>query len=344
MVDYWARWAVVTAIWLGLGTASTASAEVLYYTEPGFDDGIRKLNTDGTGHDFAFNMVGQADPRGLAVDSVNDRFYYTRGGSIYRANLDGSDEEFLYDSGSSVPTDVEIDLIADKVYWGGNGGIRRGDLDGSGAAETLVTQAILTPLYADAVAPLSPLVRADDVNGIELHGGRLYWSNATGLNSMPRTGVAASTDPTNHFTLASDNVDKIDFDHDAGIVYFTDTTGSKVFKASLDGSNLTTLSARGFGRPTGIAVDFDQGDVFFGDALGTGGIGEILRVNTDGTTPTASPEIIFSFGSTLYSPFDLEFGTVPEPGSLTVAGLAVLGLTARRRPRRDRAGSREAES
>jgi hypothetical protein len=330
---------MVTAIGLGLAATSPASAEVLYYTESGFDDGIRKLNTDGTGHDFAFNMAGQADPRGLAVDRVNDRFYYSRGGSIYRSNLDGSDEAFLYDSGSTVPTDVEIDLVAGKVYWGGNGGIRRGDLDGSGAAEILVTQAILTPLYADAVAPLTPLVRADDVNGIELHGGRLYWSNASGLNSMPLTGVAASTDPTNHFTLTGGGVDKIDFDHDEGIVYFTDTTGSKVFRAGLDGSALTTLSARGFGRPTGIAVDFDRGDVFFGDALGTGGQGEILRVNADGTTPTASPEIIFSFASTLYLPQDLEFGTVPEPGSVTILTLAVVGLAARRRPRRDRPGS-----
>lgn len=299
--------------------------DLLYYTEPGFDDGIRQLNKDGTGHAFAFNM-GAVDPRGLAVDSLNDKFYYSRAGDIYRSNLDGSSEEFLFSSGGSVPTDVEIDLAAGKVYWSGDAGIRRGNLDGSGSIEILVTQAILDPLYLD-LTPLSPLVRADAISGIELHDGRVYWANNAGLNSMPLGGVSSSTDPTNAITLGSGEFSKLAIDDDGSEVYWTNGPGSKVQKAGLDGTSLTTLSDRGFGKPSGIALDIDGGYVYFGDTLGTGGKGEILRVKTDGSTPSGSPTILFDFGNNAYDPYDLEFGVIPEPATCMLACLGLLTLT-----------------
>ena len=314
---------------------SAAHAEKLYYTEPGFDDGIRELNKDGTGHDFAINMPN-VDPRGLAVDEAAGKFYYSRAGDIYRADYDGSDEEFLFASGGSVPTDVELDLTAGKVYWsisGPLGGIRRGNLDGTGSVDVLVTQGILDPLYLD-LTPLDPAIRADDVTGIEIVGGLVYWANGQGLNTMPLGGVSSSTDPANLFSVSGANdIHKIAIDSIASEVYWTNNVGSKVQKAGLDGTALTTLSDRGFGRPTGIALDLAGGDVFWADTLGTGGKGEILRVSTDGSTPVAMPEILFDFGNAAYDPYDLELATIPEPATalLAVAGMICLSLRRRRR-------------
>jgi hypothetical protein len=250
-------------------------------------------------------------------------------------NFDGSGLESLGASGGSVPTDIALDVDADKMYWSVDGvpGIKRAALDGSGPV-TLVSPSLL-----DSLVGVDPLVRADEVSGIalDLTGGRVYWANDRRVNSMPLSGVATAADVDHHFELSgAGDINKIKLDLASSLIYWTNNSGSVVQRAGLDGSGQTTLVSRGFGRPAGLAIDVSGGKLYFGDTLGTGGRGEILQADLDGS----DLEIIYDSFSTLFSPLDIEFGpnvAVPEPGSLAMAAVAVLASTLaygrrRRRP------------
>ncbi len=309
-------------------SARSVSAGELIFTDPGFADDVAAINFDGSGFSDLFVFPAIVDPRGLAVDVNGGKAYFTSGSALYRGNLDGTGLELLISALGGVPSDVELDLANDTVYWsvdGPTGGIRRANLDGTGAT-VLVTQTLL-----DSLLGVDPDVRADRVGGIEIRGGRVYWSNLAGLNSMPTSGVTVGTDALNQFVLASGEVSKIALDPAGSTVYFTNNSGSTVQKIGLDGSGLTTLVSRGFGRPAGLAIDFASERLFFGDTLGTSGRGQILSANLDGSDLT----IILDRGSTLFAPVDLELGIpVPEPQAwhlATPALAAWLWLAARRR-------------
>ena len=101
------------------------------------------------------------------------------------------------------------------------------------------------------------------------------------------------------------------------------------------GDKLLQSVGRGFGRPAGLAIDLSGGKLYFGDTLGTGGRGEILRADLDGT----DLEVIYDPFSTLFSPLDVELGpnlAVSEPTSQSLAIFAVASLFAARRFRRRR--------
>jgi hypothetical protein len=72
------------------------------------------------------------------------------------------------------------------------------------------------------------------------------------------------------------------------------------------------------------------GKLYFGDTLGTGGRGEILRANLDGT----SLSVIHDAGSSLFSPLDVELGpetAVPEPCGTMLAGVLIACVALRNR-------------
>ena len=202
---------------------------------------------------------------------------------MQRVNFDGTGQQSLGASGGSVPTDIALDVAGDKMYWSSNAAasIKRSALDGSGST-SLVSQGLL-----DSLVGVDPLVRADDVSGIalDLTGGRLYWANGRHLNSMPLSGVATAADAVHQFELSGLGViTKIKLDLDNSLVYWTNNTGSVVQRAGLTGAGQTTLVSRGFGRPAGLAIDVSGDKLYFGDTLGTGGRGEILRANLDGSS------------------------------------------------------------
>ncbi len=323
--------AILTATF-SLAAPGTLLAERLYFTDPGLGDQVSRINLDGSGFDNVIMFPSIVDPRALAIDAQGGRAYYSSGSALQRVNFDGSGQDPLGPSGGSVPTDIALDVPGDKMYWSSNASasIQRSALDGSGAT-SLVSQALLNSLVG-----VDPLVRADDVSGIalDLAGGRLYWANGRHLNSMPLSGVATAADAVHQFELSGTGViTKIKLDLDNSLVYWTNNTGSVVQRAGLTGAGQTTLVSRGFGRPAGLAVDLSGGKLYFGDTLGTGGRGEILRADLDGT----DLEIIYDPFSTLFSPLDLELGpdvAIPEPTSQLLAFFAVATSIAVRQVRR----------
>lgn len=305
------------------------SAERLYFTDPGLDDQVSRINLDGSSFDNIIKSPSIADPRALAIDPLNGKAYYSSGSSLQRVNFDGTVQQSLGASGGSVPTDIALDVAGDKMYWSSNASasIQRSALDGTGPT-SLVSQTLLNSLVG-----LDPAVRADAVSGIalDLTGGRLYWANGRHLNSMPLSGVVTAADAVHQFELSgAGDINKIKLDLDNSLVYWTNNTGSVVQRAGLTGAGQTTLVSRGFGRPAGLAIDVSGDKLYFGDTLGTGGHGEILRANLDGT----SLSVIYDPGSSLFSPLDLELGpetAIPEPCSPILAGMALVACLAFRK-------------
>ncbi|MEX2169873.1 MAG: hypothetical protein WD851_11230 [Pirellulales bacterium] len=314
------RLTAVLFVGISFAVNSSLVAQRLYFTDPGLGDQVSRINLNGSAFDTVIAFPAIVDPRALAIDRLSGRAYYSSGSTLQRAYFDGSGQEPLGPSGGSVPTDIALDVAADKMYWSVDGtvGVKRAALDGTGAT-TLVSQSLL-----DSLIGHDPLVRADDVSGIALDitGGRVYWANGSRLNSMPLSGVVAAGDAMHHFELSgAGDINKIKLDLDSSLVYWTNNGGSVVQSAALDGAGQTTLVSRGFGRPAGLDIDLSGGKLYFGDTLGTGGRGQILRANLDGT----DLEVIYDSGSTLFAPLDLELGpdvAVPEPTSLALATVA----------------------
>ncbi|MHC4176255.1 MAG: Ig-like domain-containing protein, partial [Planctomycetota bacterium] len=120
---------------------------------------IRRADLDGSNVETIFADASMG-PEFLAVDSVGGKIYWGTsgaGGGLYRANLDGSEVELLFDATSyhnTYPVNVELDVAAGKVYWRlrnetDKQDIWRANLDGSEPevvlADTRVVYVVLDP-------------------------------------------------------------------------------------------------------------------------------------------------------------------------------------------------------
>ncbi len=91
--------------------------------------GIHQAELDGTGvesHNYSLCCVNSVEPHG-------DTLYFTAGGGLpkgfWRADADGSNEQFLHQSG--VPFDLAFDPVENKFYMGALQDIFRMNPDGS---------------------------------------------------------------------------------------------------------------------------------------------------------------------------------------------------------------------
>ncbi len=106
--------------------AINVESRKLYWCNPG---GIHRSELDGTGvesHNYALCCVNSVEPHG-------DTLFFTAGGGLpkgfWRADADGSNEQFLHQSGA--PFDLAFDPVENKFYLGALQDIFRMDPDGS---------------------------------------------------------------------------------------------------------------------------------------------------------------------------------------------------------------------
>lgn len=327
------RWNLLLAALAAQSLSASAAAAALYYTETGYADGAWRVSPVpgiATATREALAVLPGLDPRGVAVDSVNEQLYYARGTSIERAKLDGSAATTVLTASAGIG-DIEVDPVGGKIYFstifsGAGDGIYSADLDGS--AVTLVQDATT---LAGAGA-LGTITTRDVFNiKVDTHAGLLYWTaddggvaGRKGLNVSALGGAG----PSQLWVAAgrADAISKMDIDFASGTLYYTvGSTTNEVRRSALDNSALSTLVA-GVGRPGALAIDVAGDDLYFwvGDTLYAGAL--------DGSGLSSRTFV----GSSLFAVSDMELGpstAVPLPSALLLCagGLAGLRLAARRR-------------
>jgi len=203
--------------------------------------------------------------------SAQTKIYWANEGitaGIYRANLDGSNPEYLVDlSAVGAAFGIAVDFIGFKIYWTDfvRNMVQRADLDGNNI-ENLIISGTPNP-FGIAVDPIS---------------GKMYWLD-TGNNNINRADFNGSN--VEELVTGLEHPIGIVLDLIAGKMYWTDATFEKVQRANLDGSNIEDLLPSLTDTvivPKGIALDHDNGKMYW--AEDRGGFDPIIRrANFDGS-------------------------------------------------------------
>jgi hypothetical protein len=203
---------------------------------------VRRANLDGSSPEVF--VPGGQKPCGVAVDSqyiywANDE-YSGSGGSIGRANLDGSDVRQDFIPNLDQPCGVAVD--SGHIYWGsespftGSGYVGRADIDGSNS----------NPVFIGPDSDSSSC-------GIAVDSGHIYWATYARGGPIGR----ASLDGT---TVEAGFIGALDVPCgvavDSGSIYWAQQSYPGIGKANLDGTqvNRSLVFEAGSG-PCGIAVD-----------------------------------------------------------------------------------------
>jgi len=250
----------------------------IYWTD---DQGGKILRSDSNGANIEIVLDGLEDPKGLDIDTVSGKIYWSNGFDIRRADLDGSNIETIV-SGWLPMFDVRIDSDGGKIYWTYDGidELQRANLDGS-AVETLTTR-LSGPSYI-SLAPADDLIWVTEFIGGEVSAVRMDGqviltkvSDQTGIvgNALDRlnrrifwsSGATddwikrANIDGSDQLTLVTglNAPQDITYEPGADRIYWTDALNRVVQRARADGSEVETLVS-GLTRPRGILlVDADR--------------------------------------------------------------------------------------
>lgn len=310
------RAGVLLAIW---SVAAAPAGAQLYFNDvfnPTLETGhIRRVNTNGTGLTELVNTGGGL--RGLGLDLQGGKMYWADVNSsvIRRANLDGTgQEDLIYLTGGkkgTFPSAVAVDSAGGKVYWGDQtlGTMNRANLDGSGQ-EVLFNTAFHRGLAIDGA------------------NGKMYWSTSISQfkGEIWRANLDGSGQESVVTSLDSEfKPNKIALDIAGGKVYWTDYVVDIVRRSNLDGSSIQTLYVPPFNRnPQGIALDLAAGVVYWGQDLEIEGhTGKIMSMNLNGANPQ---DFLGGFGHVT----ELVYAPIPEPATIAILAVGVLGLVLRR--------------
>ncbi len=283
------------------------------------------------------------------------KMYWTGGGSIWRANLDGSGAEEVVPGVSG--WDIALDVGAGEAYLTGGASIRRVNLDG-GTVEDVVTGLDDTWYIALDVAggkmywtePFAAKIQRANLDGsgvqelildqdclvtanrgcpvriaLDLAGGKMYWNRV--LANLQR----ANLDGSEAETLASswEIPGGIALDLGGVKMYSTEYIPQgpghwyeegRVRRTNLNGTGSQTLVSQESSEPAGIALDVAGGKVYWADP----GLEKLRRANLDGSD---AEDLIT--GSTVGKGIALDLPGPPVGG---VAELARVAETPLERP------------
>lgn len=244
--------------------------------------GLHSANVDGTD---AKTLVALNDgPDGVAVDLAAGKVYWTNmgsggKGSLQRANLDGSQVEYVVQKGgTNFAKQLQLDLAHGKAYWSDREGlkIQRCNLDGT--QNEILISGLDHPVG----------MALDIAKGVfyftEKDGGTLKRAPM----AMPPAGQTAALrkDVETLFAGLTQPID-VALDLPKGQVYWTDRDEGTVHRAGIEIPAGQTAAARkgietvlkGLNTPIGIALDLGSGKLFTTES----GTGAVIRSNLDGT-------------------------------------------------------------
>ena len=216
------------------------SSGKLYWTEQTRGVGaISSANLDGSGVTRVTSTLTPAI--GVAVDTVGSKLYWTTaGGSIQRANLDGSNLENVVEN-QLAPADI---AIADgNIYWTQlDGAVRFMNLNGEKVIHDL------SPGTGDLSGPVS-------LSGVDIGAGKVYWTQQT--TQTRGTLNSANLDGTDVKQLRDEALWGVPIgiavDTAKSKLYWTDAVG-RIQRANLDGSGIQNV-VRGLGAPIKIVIN-----------------------------------------------------------------------------------------
>ena len=228
--------------------AINADAQKVYFIR---DRAIQTADTDGSDiqvvlelerNDYSFTI-------GIAVEPKSGKVYWSEPnmGTLYRANLDGSDVEIIVQQNRVGA--MTLHRGSAKVYWANDledTTVHRANFDGSGH---------------EVVWQTSPR----QFFGIDLDKsrGHIYWASVNRLGSEKRGEILrANLDGT-----AVESIIAKGIEHPKGIavdeldekIYCVDA--QKILRANLDGSSPEDLIIDGIGMTRDIEVDIESGVV-----------------------------------------------------------------------------------
>lgn len=273
---------------------------------------IQRSNLDGSDSEWLIEPHCRAYAIDLDLDLDRGKIYFSalcdRGdyydGGVYRANLDGSDMEFL---GWGLSPILAVDPARDLVYltlfdWGG---IHL--LDPDDVPEEVVRSEFVGDLALDLVdgklywtEPDERAIRRSNADGSDVEdllteleeppgeiafdreGGKLYWSTVYGFESSYESygGLLRADLDGSGMERVLERAEVVGFTLDlhGGKVYWTDARGT-IQRADLEGSNVEDLIAPPARAPYAVALDAADGRIYWTDLLA----GTVQRAGRDGS-------------------------------------------------------------
>ena len=198
-------------------------------------------------------------PTDMAIDTSGGKIYWCRGGTIKRANLDGTDIQLVTGGLDSV-TGIYLDVSGGKIYWMDHGQhkIQRADLDGANV-EDLITGLSNNPIDL----------------AVDVSASKIYWTNNYGQVKIQRANLDGANVEDLITRTESANTTAIDLDVSGGKMYWL-YAREKIQRANLDGTDIKDIvSGVGYGD---LAVDISAGKIYWADRES----GAIQRADLDG--------------------------------------------------------------
>ena len=300
---------------------STSTGSTEYHNDYRNPKLIYKQSTPLQG-DATETLVSQIiKPLGIAIDPDARKMYWTQRGTfvtdssyIYRANLDGTSAEELYEITPS-PTytsawGIALDLKNQKMYWSDPyDGVSRANLDGTSPeigfvvpSSGYIRHIALDPdrekiYWADGTATAYSGIHSASYDGsgkgtmilfetssvgiaLDVAAQKVYWttweSGNVGKIQRGHVGETNREDVVTGLSIVND----ISLDVSNGKVYWADSGTDKVHRANLDGSSVQDVVSS-LKYPAGLALDPKLLQVYWTDlvAWGYDSISKIQRAN-----------------------------------------------------------------
>lgn len=237
---------------------------------------IRKVSLNiGSKASSIVSIVGKVGV-GLAVDSVNNKIYYTDfntkpEGKIWRMNMDGSNMEAIV-SGIVDPYSIAVNVAGNKIYWADDAGnISRVNLDGSQLERQFVT------VPGGQMRGVAYNSKTNKLYFYEAKEEKLYVVNSDG------TAKQVIVDGAYGYSIFVDEINEK--------LYYENRNEPAIMRANLDGTNKVKIASVPSTRVYGMGIDYVTKKFYWTDMSK----GIIQRSNLDGSKPE-------EFLTGLYSP------------------------------------------